>query len=193
MFATAMPNLPIKGVSRDEITRRDRRSDRPIVISTLANLSDEDFAKTYPIEVFGQPMTTGYFLTHLATHLNYHLGQINYHRRLVAGNQVNFQEAESYLLSLGNEVETMKLGLENITSAARRSRKSAKQLFESPGRRDERQRLGLRVFGFDLPSTPVSETGVFTSPHLVSITERIRIGGVDITRRRVCETRHAGA
>ena len=27
---------------------------------------------------------------------------------------MNFREAESYLLSLGNEVETMKLGLDNI-------------------------------------------------------------------------------
>ena len=53
------------------------------VKETLEKLSDEDFAKTYPIEVFGQPMTTGSFLTHLATHLNYHLGQINYHRRLL--------------------------------------------------------------------------------------------------------------
>lgn len=52
---------------------------------TLDKLSDEDFAKTYPIEVFGKPMTTGFFLIHLATHLNYHLGQINYHRRLVSG------------------------------------------------------------------------------------------------------------
>lgn len=54
------------------------------VIATLENLSDEDFEKTYPIEVFDRPMTTGYFLTHLATHFNYHLGQVNYHRRLVA-------------------------------------------------------------------------------------------------------------
>ena len=54
------------------------------VKNTLANLTDEDFSKTYPIEVFGHPMTTGYFLTHLATHFNYHLGQINYHRRLLA-------------------------------------------------------------------------------------------------------------
>ncbi len=53
------------------------------VLATLAKLSDEDYRKTYPIEVFGHPMTTGYFLVHLATHLNYHLGQINYHRRLV--------------------------------------------------------------------------------------------------------------
>jgi hypothetical protein len=52
------------------------------VISTLEKLSGDDFEKTYPLEVFGRPMTTGYFQTHLATHLNYHLGQINYHRRL---------------------------------------------------------------------------------------------------------------
>jgi len=54
------------------------------VKDTLAKLTDEDFAKTYPIEVFGHAMTTGYFLVHLATHFNYHLGQINYHRRLLA-------------------------------------------------------------------------------------------------------------
>ena len=57
---------------------------RHIVLSTLAGLTEDDLNKPYPIEVFGQPMTTGYFLTHLATHLNYHLGQINYHRRLLS-------------------------------------------------------------------------------------------------------------
>jgi len=55
-----------------------------IVLSTLAELTEKDLDKPYPIEVFGHPMTTGYFLTHLTTHFNYHLGQINYHRRLVA-------------------------------------------------------------------------------------------------------------
>ena len=33
---------------------------------------------------FGHPMTIGFFLIHLYGHFNYHLGQINYHRRLVA-------------------------------------------------------------------------------------------------------------
>lgn len=55
-----------------------------VVLSTLAGLTEEDLDKVYPIEVFGSAMTTGYFLTHLATHFNYHLGQINYHRRLLA-------------------------------------------------------------------------------------------------------------
>jgi uncharacterized damage-inducible protein DinB len=58
-----------------------------VVRSTLAGLVENDFDKPYPIEVFGHPMTTGYFLVHLTTHFNYHLGQINYHRRLVAGRQ----------------------------------------------------------------------------------------------------------
>ena len=55
-----------------------------IVRSTLEKLSEGDYAKTYPIEVFGKPMTTGFFLVHLATHLNWHLGHINYHRRLLS-------------------------------------------------------------------------------------------------------------
>ena len=55
-----------------------------VVVGTLKKLAVDDLAKTYPIEVFGHPMTTEYFLIHLSTHLNYHLGQINYHRRLLA-------------------------------------------------------------------------------------------------------------
>jgi hypothetical protein len=55
-----------------------------VVKSTLAGLTDGDLAKTYPQEVFGHPMTTEYFLVHLAGHLNWHLGQINYHRRLLS-------------------------------------------------------------------------------------------------------------
>ncbi len=37
----------------------------------------------FPKLVFGHPMTYEYFLTHLAVHLAYHLGQVNYHRRLL--------------------------------------------------------------------------------------------------------------
>lgn len=52
------------------------------VLATLGKLNNEDLEQNYPIEVFGRPMTTGFFLAHLATHFNYHLGQINYHRRI---------------------------------------------------------------------------------------------------------------
>ena len=57
-----------------------------IVNETLQQLNDEVLEREYPVKVFEQPMSTGYFLVHLATHLAYHLGQINYHRRLLETN-----------------------------------------------------------------------------------------------------------
>jgi len=53
-----------------------------IINDSLKNLSDADMQKEYPLLVLGEKTSTQYFLIHLATHLNYHLGQINYHRRL---------------------------------------------------------------------------------------------------------------
>ena len=56
-----------------------------VVMSTLDKVTPEQLEQDYSIVVFADkgPMTTGYFLIHLATHLGYHLGQINYHRRLL--------------------------------------------------------------------------------------------------------------
>jgi len=51
--------------------------------NTLNQLTEADLATAYPIIVFKNKMETGLFLTHLTTHLTYHLGQINYHRRLL--------------------------------------------------------------------------------------------------------------
>ena len=54
-----------------------------VVDNALAKLTSEDLEKEYPQLVFEDKTSTGYFLVHLATHLSYHLGQINYHRRLL--------------------------------------------------------------------------------------------------------------
>lgn len=54
-----------------------------MIDSVLSRLTYEDLEKEYPLIVFEDKMTTGYFLIHLITHLDYHLGQINYHRRLL--------------------------------------------------------------------------------------------------------------
>jgi len=54
-----------------------------VVEHTLLALTEADLKKDYSIKVFEDKMTTGYFLVHLSTHLAYHLGQINYHRRLL--------------------------------------------------------------------------------------------------------------
>lgn len=54
-----------------------------VVTEALSGLSEEDLQKEYRRNPFEQEMTAEYFLTHLAMHLSYHLGQINYHRRLL--------------------------------------------------------------------------------------------------------------
>ena len=54
-----------------------------IVEAALDNLTAKQLDEEYPILVFSEKTSTGYFLVHLTTHLTYHLGQINYHRRLL--------------------------------------------------------------------------------------------------------------
>lgn len=54
-----------------------------MIDSVLPQLSEENLKKEYPLVVFENKMTTDYFLIHLVAHLDYHLGQINYHRRLL--------------------------------------------------------------------------------------------------------------
>ncbi len=59
-------------------------ADTLVMIDTvLGYLSDDMLADEYPMQVFETRESYGYFLTHLCTHLNYHLGQVNYHRRLL--------------------------------------------------------------------------------------------------------------
>ena len=92
---------------------------------------------------------------------------------------MNFPQSVEYLLSLGNEVTTMKLGLENIRT-----------LLEALGRPQDKY-LKVQVAGTNgkgsvcafLNSICVTagiRTGMFTSPHLVSVTERVQINGVEI-------------
>lgn len=54
-----------------------------IVQRSFEKLTEDDLKKSYPINAFGYEMTTEYLLTNMATHFTYHLGQINYHRRLL--------------------------------------------------------------------------------------------------------------
>jgi uncharacterized damage-inducible protein DinB len=73
-----------KSVPRDQLLARiDTTIDS--VTSTLAKLTTADFEKPYPLDILGHPMTSEFFVTHLVGHVNYHLGQINYHRRILAG------------------------------------------------------------------------------------------------------------
>jgi hypothetical protein len=71
----------LRDVPRTELLQKIEATIR-VVDSTLGSLSEDRLAEEYPIVVFDSKTTIGYMLIHLATHLGYHLGQINYHRRL---------------------------------------------------------------------------------------------------------------
>ena len=72
----------LKGIPKTELLRQI--DDTIIVVNnSLDNLPQDDLTKEYPVLVFSEKTTTEYLLVHLTTHLAYHLGQINYHRRLL--------------------------------------------------------------------------------------------------------------
>ncbi|MFM9903720.1 MAG: bifunctional folylpolyglutamate synthase/dihydrofolate synthase [Pyrinomonadaceae bacterium] len=93
---------------------------------------------------------------------------------------MNFPDAESYLYSLGNEVSAMKLGLENtrtlLTALGKPHEKYLKvQVAGTNGKGS------VCAFLDSICNTAGIRTGTYTSPHLVSITERVRINGADIS------------
>lgn len=56
---------------------------REVVSRTLSQLDDALLLQPFPAELPMGKVTTLFFLIHLSAHLNYHLGQVNYHRRLI--------------------------------------------------------------------------------------------------------------
>lgn len=108
---------------------------------------------------------------------------------------MNFEEATKYLYGLGNETLAMKLGLESVRALAR--------ALDDP----QRKFPAVHIAGTNGKGSTAAMTagvlreaglraGLYTSPHLVSITERIRIGADEITpdefARLASETRAAG-
>ncbi|SHH65244.1 DinB family protein [Winogradskyella jejuensis] len=71
-----------KNVPVEEIVKQ-LEDTKVMIESTLSNLDETDLQKEYRRNPFEDYMTTEYFLMHLKSHLAYHLGQINYHRRLL--------------------------------------------------------------------------------------------------------------
>ena len=55
-----------------------------ILNKILPTIKDSNLEKEYPIKFLEEKRTIGYMLLMLSTHLNYHLGQINYHRRILS-------------------------------------------------------------------------------------------------------------
>ena len=71
-----------KNIPREDLIKKIEKT-IAMIDEALGKLDEEDLKKEYPIEVLDKRTSTGFFLIHLASHLGYHLGQINYHRRLL--------------------------------------------------------------------------------------------------------------
>lgn len=56
-----------------------------VVEATLVRVTPDHLEAAYPVLVAGRTFRTQDFLLHLVSHLSYHLGQIDYHRRMVTG------------------------------------------------------------------------------------------------------------
>ncbi len=60
-----------------------------IVGETLARLPEAALIADYPVKLGERTLNTCVFLIHLCTHLGFHLGQIDYQRRIVTGRNVS--------------------------------------------------------------------------------------------------------
>jgi hypothetical protein len=75
-----------KNVPREELnTRIDALIE--VVKKSLPRINDTDLSKPFPDKLGDKIHEYGWTLIHLTNHFDYHLGQINYHRRLIEGSR----------------------------------------------------------------------------------------------------------
>jgi hypothetical protein len=80
----------LNGLSRDDLAQRLEQV-KQLVAAAVAQLSDSDLAAAYPERVLETTLSSHEFLVHLHGHLNFHLGQIDYLRRILTeGSAVTF-------------------------------------------------------------------------------------------------------
>lgn len=71
-----------RDLTRAELRRRIEAA-AETVNATLLRVAPEQLDAEYPVPVADRRLGTADFLVHLAAHLAYHLGQIDYHRRML--------------------------------------------------------------------------------------------------------------
>lgn len=72
----------LKNVSRTELLEKIDNTGK-MISAVMDTLDESILQKNYPLIVMEKETTTEFFLVHITAHFSYHLGQINYHRRLL--------------------------------------------------------------------------------------------------------------
>ena len=73
-----------KDASR-EVMRAELTELASLIPGVIGRMSEGRWNEVFPENVLGEPLTNRQFVTHLYGHLNYHLGQIDYLRRVLTG------------------------------------------------------------------------------------------------------------
>ena len=94
---------------------------------------------------------------------------------------MNFDESVSYLFSLGHETTAIKLGLENVTRLLERLGRP-QDFFPSVQIAGTNGKGSAAAMLESICRAAGLRAGLYTSPHLVSVTERVRVGGREISR-----------
>jgi len=72
----------LKNLTPSHLARRIEET-RQIITASLRQMDEDQLPLTFPGDPSGVPMSTRQFLIHLYGHFSYHLGQIDYLRRLL--------------------------------------------------------------------------------------------------------------
>ena len=94
---------------------------------------------------------------------------------------MNFEAAVDYLLSLGHETLAIKLGLRN-TELLLNALDNPERAFQSVQIAGTNGKGSTAAMLDSICRAAGIKSGLYTSPHLVSITERIKFSGIEITR-----------
>jgi dihydrofolate synthase/folylpolyglutamate synthase len=99
---------------------------------------------------------------------------------LFPGQPMQFEEAVQYLLGLGHETLTIKLGL-RTTELLLEALDNPERAFPAVQIAGTNGKGSTAVVFDSICLSAGIKTGLYTSPHLVSMTERVKINGIDIS------------
>jgi Protein of unknown function (DUF1572) len=77
-----------RDVPRSEL-KKELTGSRQGVLAAFTKLTDSSLEQPYPVKIGDATFTTKLAILHFLCHLTYHLGQIDYHRRVVTGNDAS--------------------------------------------------------------------------------------------------------
>jgi hypothetical protein len=87
-----------RNVPRSELLQEIEAA-RQAVHAALERLSLQQLTDDYPETIAGVRIKTAEYLVHLATHFAYHLGQVDYHRRMITGSNIVVSAMQPAVLS----------------------------------------------------------------------------------------------